>query len=485
MASSQEQLLIAAQGARDAGRWRDAITLFASALVHNPASAQIRHNLALCHFGAGSLDEALRFAQQAASIQPGLWQSRMIEARVHRAKGRPVESEIALSSVLRFQPQNGVALTAMADLDLNEFGDPAAAIARVAPMRGSADAELTALMAGLYLGEESAEAQSRALIAFSKRHLRINPVTTAVAPDRKRKRVGLISPLFSASPVYFLTFNAFEALARDHDLVCFSRNTHSDWATERFAAISKEWRDVTHREPAALAQIIADADIDILFDLGGWADAPALAALSAKPARRMYSWVGGQSATTGLQMFDGWIGDEWQSPLGLQALYAEPIVNIKGGYSDYRPPAAIAKLKGRSRGSTIGLVGNPCKIGRRMMANWPSDLIEVRLIDRRYAYARTRDRVVALLHEAGVRKVDVIVPTAHLDYLEALASTKAIVNTAPYSGGLTAVEATALGVDIMLLPVEGKLFCERHHLSHAKTGGHNGRLAAEIAKIVA
>jgi protein O-GlcNAc transferase len=482
--ASQEQILIAAQAARDAGRWDEAIRLFSAALVKTPASAQIRHNLALCHFGGGALDEALKFAQQAASIRPELWQSRMIEAKVHRARGRPVDAEVALSLVLRMERTNAAALAAMADLDLNEFGDPAAAVARLAPLRGSPDAELTALMAGLYLGHETAEMQSARLIAFSKRHLRIAPVERPKPAKRARKRVGLISPLFSASPVFFMTFNAFEALAKDFDLVCFNRGGHRDWATERFVSISREWHEVKHMEPKPLAQAIAAADIDVLFDLGGWTDAASLAALSGRPAPRMFSWVGGQSATTGLDMFDGWIGDEWQSPTALQPLYAEKIVNIRGGYSDYRPPAIIEKMRRPGKRSGVALVGNPCKIGPAMMKAWPEEVRDIRLIDRRYAHARTRDRVIALLNAAGVRNVEVIVPGGHADYLEALSATKTIVNTAPYSAGLTAIEASALGVELLTLPIVGKLFCERHHLSHRVTGGRNPGLAGEIGKLI-
>lgn len=488
MSAQLQALLIKAQAARDAGRWAEAVGLFGAAASAEPASFQIRHNLALCHFARGALDEALRFAREAVRLRPDLWQSMMIESKVHRARGRTLDAEAALQQVLRFSPGNPTALVALADIEINEYGDPAAAALRVRPLADhpafAVDVELTTLMAHLYLQTGDAEALSQRLKSFSRRNLRLPMQPARARAPASRPRVALVSPLFSASPVYFMTFNAFEALAEHCDLICFHRSTRHDWATRAFVDIASEWHDVAHHEPALLAQAIREADADVLFDLGGWTDAAALTALSSRPAPRMFSWVGGQSATTGLDMFDGWIGDVWQSPTELAHLYAEPIVNIPGGYCDYRAPDMLGSIHIPKRRNAIGLVGNPCKIGEVMAAVWPADITDITLIDRRYAHARTRDRVTALLEAAGVRKIDIIVPQGHAEYLQALAGMKAIVNTAPYSGGLTTIEAMALGVGILTLPGEGRLFCERHHLSHAHSGGRNPQLFAAIAKLV-
>jgi predicted O-linked N-acetylglucosamine transferase (SPINDLY family) len=92
--------------------------------------------------------------------------------------------------------------------------------------------------------------------------------------------------------------------------------------------------------------------------------------------------------------------------------------------------------------------------------------------------------VVALLERAGVRIDEIIVPQGHAEYLRALAGMKAVINTAPYSGGLTTIEAMALGVEIITPSGAGKLFCERHHLSHRVTAGRNPALAGAIMDLV-
>jgi tetratricopeptide (TPR) repeat protein len=191
MSAPLEAVLAHAQAARNAGQWAQAIRLFGQAAQIRPDSFEIRHNLALCHFGAGKLDEALIHARDAVRIKPDGWQSLMIEAKVHRAKGRIVETSRTLDLLLAIDPKNGSALTAMADIELNEFGDPAAAADRVEPLRRhptmAADAELTSMMAELYLGTGTAEAISDRLKAFSRARLRITPVERPARSKRARK----------------------------------------------------------------------------------------------------------------------------------------------------------------------------------------------------------------------------------------------------------------------------------------------------------
>jgi predicted O-linked N-acetylglucosamine transferase (SPINDLY family) len=478
-------LLAVARRLGDSGDWQSAIRLYRQAEAAAPDAPELKHSLALAYYAIGNAVVARTLAAQATTLNPALWQSHAIIARIEREQANPAASEAAWRRVLTHVPDNGTALLGLADLAMNEFGDPAAAIELVAPLASQShhavDAELTTLMALLYTGDVEAEILSERLCAFSRANLRLPRY-----PERRlrsgRRRIGLISPLFNASPVYHLTVSTWTALRARHDLIVFDRGTRVDWATERLRALAAEWVSVTHLTAAPLAQRIAAAEIDVLFDLGGWSDVVGLAALSTKPAARMYKWVGGQSATTGLDMFDGWIGDAWQSPPALQPLYAEPIINLPGGYVDYQLPDVIRKYAGRSGGGAA-LVGNPAKIAPATLAAWPDGVEEVTLIDRRYAHDRTRARVTNLLAQAGIGVEAVITPSGHEDYVAALARHAAIINTQPYAAGLTAIEAHLLGLRVLGKEV-GKLFASRHHLSHAQTHGQNESIKEQLENIV-
>ncbi|WP_404713049.1 tetratricopeptide repeat protein [Sphingomonas sp. MMS24-J13] len=479
-------MLLAAQARRDAGQWEQAARLFRRAEMLAPGAADIKHNLALVCFAKGDPLGARAAAERAVRLKPELWQSHALLARLYQGAGDPGGAEIAWRTVLKHSPGNGTALLGLADLTMNEFADPVATIALVEPLAHNpafaADAELTTLMALLYHGGISAEALSARLIAFSRANLRL-PQLPQRRPRAGRRRIGIMSPFLSASPAYYLAYSGLQALAQAHDLIFFTRGTRFDWATERLRALG-QWIEAAHVEPGQLAQRIADADIDVLIDMGGWSDVPGLKALSARPAPRIYKWVGGQSATTGLDMIDGWIGDGWQCPPGVEALYAEPIVNIAGGYVDYSPPDMLAAHAGLPKRG-VALVGNPAKIGEATFANWPSGVDRVILIDRRYAHPRVRDRITELLARHAIAVDRIVTPPNHEAYLRAIGGCEAIVNTQPYAAGLTAVEALALGVKLLSGGVPGGLFCARHHLSHLQTGGRNSTLGAQLRDLVA
>lgn len=465
LAAQAHQALAQAQLALTQARWPDARAGFAKALQTLPQSPQVHHNLAVCQLALGQAELAHQSARRALGLMPALWQSRMVQGSALKALGRPEAADDAFAQLLQVQPGNGDALLARADLAINVFGLPLQAVQWVKPLLSdpahAADAQLTTLMASVYDRDTSASALSNAVMAFSKQHLRLPPGMLAPlppAPRTGRPRVALISPLFCVSPVYFLTIAGWRHVAKGSDIVVFNRGHQTDWATEQFKSLATEWWDVQEMPAPALAQRIHQANIDVLYDLGGWMDPVALKALSAKPARAMYKWVGGQSLTTGLETFDGWIGDEWQSPTTLQHLYSEPLVNIPGGYATYTPPPYLPDAPVHKH-STPVIFSNPAKLSRGFLA-WLAKLPGPKLfVHRQFRFERTRHKVLQAL---GAANVEFACPSSHREAMELLGRHEWLIDTFPYSGGLTAREAVAMGMKVKTFT--GELFCERHSL---------------------
>ena len=466
------QCLTRAQEAMSMGQWRQAYEGFIKAIHWLPQSGPVQHNLALCALALGLHDAALQSSERALALTPSLWQSRMLKGKALKALMRPEGADDAFLQVLAKHPQNGEALLARADLALNVFGMPLQAVQWVQPLldvpEHAADAQLTTLMASVYDRDCSAQALSKAVMAFSKQNLRLaggvqQPQTVqrrrpASGPGSLRPRVALLSPLFCASPVYFLTIAGWRHVAKGSDIVVFNRGHKSDWATEQFKELSSEWHEVQQLPAEALAQRIQAADIDVLYDLGGWMDPVGLKALSVKPAREMFKWVGGQSLTTGLESFDGWIGDEWQSPLTLQHLYSERLVNIPGGYATYTPPPYLPSVPEHKRSVPV-IFSNPAKLSRAFLT-WLAQLPGPKLfVHHQFQFERARQKVGRVLGTAGV---EFICPGSHKEALQILGRYEWMIDTFPYSGGLTAREAVAMGLKVKSF--SGELFCERHSL---------------------
>ena len=217
--------------------------------------------------------------------------------------------------------------------------------------------------------------------------------------------------------------------------------------------------------------------------MGGWSDVPAMRAIAGKPARRMYKWVGGQSATTGLEVFDGWITDRHQSLSGHQAHHTEPLIFMKGGYVTYTPPSYMPTPVPAPRIELLlGVVTNPAKLSTAFLKALPQYLVQaqstampfrLQFIDRRFAHAEVRGRVLEALDPVWHRLVEFKAPETHLEYLTAVGGLSAVMDTFPYSSGLTAIEAIVLGVPIITQP--GILFSERHAWSHLAYSGSDLR----------
>jgi len=459
-----------AERALNEGRWSEARELLLPAAQWVPRVPQIQHHLGAAHLALGQPQLAQESAERALALAPAQWQSQLLKGRASKALGQMEAADASFEAVLALKPGQGEALVAKADLAMNIFGLPLDAIALVQPLLNHAqhgvDAELTTLMASLYDRDMSASELTHRVLHFSKQHMRLPhlqlPPLVARRSSTLRPRVGLISPLFCNSPVYFLTIAGWRHVAKGSDIVVLSRGYKTDWASAAFRSLSTQWLDVQALSAEALARSMHAQDLDVLYDLGGWMDPVALKAMSVKPARAMYKWVGGQSMTTGLDSFDGWIGDPWQSPLHLQHLYSEPLINIPDGYATYTPPSYLpVQIEFARRSRTPVVFSNPAKLSRAFMAYLRKTAGPICFVHQQFQYARTRAKVEEAL-EGSKARAEFICPTSHRQALEILGNFQSMVDTFPYSSGLTAREARAMGLQVKVFT--GELFCERHSL---------------------
>ncbi len=467
---NQLTLLQQAQAARDQGSWQRALDLYTQAKILRTEDGAIAHNLALCHLALGQYEQAIHASRRALNALPHLWQTQIVLAKAHQGLGVIEQADAAYQAVLRNHPQQASALTGRADLAMNFFGEARVAHELVKPLledpEEAMDAKLTQLMSRLYdrAPTDSGEKIAHDAIAFAQaylqlpRHLQLSARPIKKTP--KRPRVGLLSNQFCVSPVYFLTIAGWQHVAKGCEVILFNRGHVRDWATEAFTQLANEVIDVQHLSAEQLAARIGEAQINVLYDLSGWMDPIGLQALSVQPATVQYKWVGGQSLTTGLDCFAGWIGDAHQSPVALQSLYRERLINVAPAYATYTPPSYLPKPS-PTKSKTPCVFSNPAKLSSvflQYLQTLPGKKV---LIHKNYRFARTRARIEEVL---GSHAVEFICPNSHAEALMALNQHATMLDTFPYSSGLTAYEALALGTAITCAPQSyaGVLFAERH-----------------------
>jgi hypothetical protein len=325
------------------------------------------------------------------NLKPSQWQSVLIHSKALLANGQKDRALALLEALIGEQPDRAEVALELAKLVMQHGGDAARACDLVRPFLGThhgRDAELVWLAAQLYDRDPEVSAQnlSDRICAFSQAYLQL-PVSTAEPlaevvelqqsqhdtsrlQANKRLKIGLLSPQFSVSPVYFFTFGALQLMSGDVDFIFFSRGTKSDWATLSFQSIAVNWVDVSLCTAEQLAAALISHDLDVLIDLGGWMDPVGLQALSIKPAKKLFKWVGGQSATTGLRCFDGYITDRYQSPKGADRFFSEPLVRLESGYVTYTPPPYLPEpVKQTGLDFRLGVIANPVKLSRTFLAD--------------------------------------------------------------------------------------------------------------------
>ena len=491
---------------RRAGNWSSALHGYQLVLRSLPDDPVVEHNLGLCYFALGDSLMAEKHSLRAMQLKPQQWQSALIQAKALTANGKKSQALDLLEQLAKQHPGSAEVSIELAKLLMQHGGDAARACTLVAPFLNTAhhrDAEAVLLISQLYdrPGGVDATALSAALCKFSDAFLQLpasdSPAVSHHQPFKstkdvalnasRRLKVGLLSPQFSVSPVYFFTYGALQALANDVDLVFFNRGKKKDWATRSFQTLAQDWVDVSLCSALELASVLQSHHLDVLIDLGGWMDPVGLHALSVKPAKKMFKWVGGQSATTGLKSFDGYLTDAHQTPAGSDHLYSEPLIRLQSGYVTYTPPPYMPKrVVKKGPHANFGVIANPAKVSQGFLAELLHRLptwqlaqaaqakdLRLKFIDQRYEQKCIRDRIQAAL--PGL-PIDFVTPANHLGYLKAVAHLDVTLDTWPYSGGLTTMEALTMGVPT--LTRSGQLFCERHTESHCFYAGLDLRVCS-------
>lgn len=503
----ESELREAADQARADGLWEKALSLY-QRIPNCLNNSAVLMNMAVCCLGLAMYQRAYNISAQALFLKSDLWQAEVVKINCLKALGKRDEWVSLVAQTIAKYPDLAEIRLEYASVLMTALGDASGVQRVLKPLLTdpvhSEKARLMSLMSMLYDRPSGYTARmlTKDIKEYAKEFLYVSEAQrkslaslTDVAlkkldqkkyPTKKKgsKRIGFISGLFTASPVYFLTIDKLLDLhAQGYELYFFARTRKNDWATERFRKIASAWVELAGYDAPQIEAVLSACELDELFDLAGWTDVQVLKALSSKPVPIQYKWVGGQSCTTGLYCFDGYITDELQTPSETFELYTEPLVSMGEHYVNYTPPEYMPQPRSdrtpnlslkmiRDRGfGKLGVVANPLKISTQFLDTFSALLkqldpqVEVVFLDYRYRLEATRNRIVTQLGSLGNR-IQFVSLDGHDRFLAFMNGLDLIVDTFPYSGGLTVCEAIHLNIPIYYYHVERKLFCERHILSH-------------------
>lgn len=478
------------------GDTQAAATVLIEAVAHAPDSAELRFNLGNALQAAGRRDAAEGAYRKAVALMPSHAEAYANLGVVLAEGGKKDEARDAFRKAIALNADLVPAYVGLAVL-VDDGGLDAVAHRRaVLALNPKLAAVRSSLLMCTHYTDVSREELFTEHRAFGLVHDRKTGPAFAATHDRapgKRLRVGFVSGDFRFHAMLFFALPALQARPHDaFEVLCYSNTARTDDHTQDFRAASDHWRDVRGLSNDALVNLIVRDRIDILVDLSGHAPNNRLLVFAARPAPLLVAW-GDYVNTRGLAAMDLLLGDAHHTPAEDDALYIEKVVRFAPDYVCYRPPAyapGVTAAPVLANGYvTFGTFSEVTKIGSDAVARWAAVLAAIptaRFLLNGYLFKDTarQARIAALFGEAGIGAERLIFRTggAHAEFLAQYADVDVILDTAPYSGGLTTCEALLMGVPV--LTIAGDRFCSRHAATHLINGGSSDWVASSLADLV-
>ncbi|MBL8630350.1 MAG: tetratricopeptide repeat protein [Rhodospirillaceae bacterium] len=482
---------------RAQGDAESALTVLIEALAYAPRSAELRFNVGNAMQAVGRLETAELSYRRALELNPKYADAHVNLGHVLLQQNRKAEAEAEFHKAIAQNSNLSQAYVGLADLvdtgDMNAVQHRRTVLAMkpdLAVIRSSLlmclqyDPNITRVEIAKEHKAFGKLFDSKAAPAFSKAH--------DFTPTRKLK-LGVVSGDFRFHAMLFFALPVFEARDKaQFHLTCYSTTAHPDEHTGKFRAASDQWRDVRHLSADDLTTLIVSDGIDVLIDLSGHAPHNRLLTFAAKPAPLQVAW-GDYVDTRGLKAIDVLLGDAVHTPPPDDKYYVERVVRLPTDYLCYCAPPyapAVASAPVLKNGFiTFGCFSEVTKINPSTVQQWAAVLKAVPdakfLVNNKlFSDGVAQGRIISQFMDAGIGtdRLKIATGGSHAEFLGQYAEVDVILDTTPYSGGLTTCEALHQGVPV--LTVTGDRFCGRHATSHLINGGYAEGVCASVPEMV-
>lgn len=277
---------------------------------------------------------------------------------------------------------------------------------------------------------------------------------------RQPLRLGYVSSFFQSrnwmKPVW--------GLINHHDRQRFQIHLFSDAPAEKVQGgyepqPSDQYHDISGLSNEEAARRITAAEIDILIDLNGYSKLARLPLLAHRSAPVQVAWFN-MYATTGMAVFDALLADAQVFLPGEEVCYAEKVTCLPGCYltfevrypvPDVTPPPCLA-----GQPFTFGCLAPLYKLTPPTLDAFARILNGVpgsRLFLKGAAFAQEDNRKYLLdqFHHRAIPPERLLLegPAEHYAFLERYAAVDLALDTFPYNGGTTTMEALWQGVPVL------------------------------------
>lgn len=437
---------------RSGGKLQQAETCYRQGIRIDPGDAELWSNLGVILSEQEKLDEALEALGRAVALRPGFSQAQNNIGNARKALGDIEGAIAAYQLAVELAPDN-----------------QAAHSNRLYTMYFHPD-----------FGAERIAAEHRSWNATYAA-----PLRAAIEPRRHshwRLRVGYVAPYFRDHCQSFFTM----PLLANHDHGDFEVFAYSDVAVEdavtrRLRGYADVWRNIHGLSDKHVTEMVRRDGIDVLVDLSLHMSENRLLVFARKPAPLQVTWLG-YPGTTGLDAIDYRLTDPFLDPVAVNndAHYSERSYRLPDTFWCYDPlegsdfdglspggggiqgsgnaaaeAGCVSELPGASNGFvTFGCLNNFCKVNEQTLDLWAAVLRAVptsRFL--LLAPRAARARVLDVLLRGGVRsdRVDFVDRMPRYRYLASYHRIDIGLDTIPYNGHTTTLDALWMGVPVVTL----------------------------------
>lgn len=474
------------------GKSKQGIKHYKKALEIQPGYAQAHFNLACLLGSRDDIAKTITYLERRLKEQGDSVQNMGMLAAAHQAAGHLAQSEEFCRRILERQPDNITALVTLGSC-LSSEGDSTAAVALYERVM-QIDPSQAGMGSNILFEYNNVSVLDRKEMfalhcAWARQH-EVPLLTEAAFPGRSRDpqrklRIGYVSGDFVRHPVGFLLRDILHHHDADRfDVYCFSMVIRPEEVLPELRDAADHWEDVFYLTDEELVELVKKAEIDILLDLSGHTAFHRLLAFARRPAPVQVEWIG-YFHSTGMSTMDYFITDPHTSPSDGGQLFTEtpvymPHTRFCYGPPDYAPEVATLPFTNTGR-ITFGSFNRLPKVTDQVVAAWSAILQAVpdsRLVIKSGALSEDQvlERLTARFAQHGITpdRLDLRESSSHNDMLGEYGDIDIALDTFPFNGGMTTLEALWMGVPVVT--VAGNMVVSRQTLSALANVG----LAAEL-----
>ena len=447
-------------------RWNEGLEEQRRAVECAPDHAPARFNLGAFLFNRGMLAEAATELLEAARLQPTMTEAPVLLAEVYELQERFDDAEAQYKCALVIAPDHpGIMLNLgwfyVRQGQMDDALHWLLCARRANPEAPGIDSQI--LFAMNFRGDLSPEAVAQEHLRTGARLSRSAGTPFSSWPNTidswRRLRVAYVSGDFGPHPVAFFIRPILEHHDRARfEIYGYSNSSQANSIEPALRTRVDYWRTIAGLDDAQVIDQIRRDRIDILVDLSGHTNRGRLPVFARHPAPVQVTWLGYLN-TTGLPTMDFRITDSHTDPEGTtEHLHSERLVRLPHSQWCYFAWQAIDPVSrphpDRPAAIVYGSFNQSAKVTDVTLALWSkvfARVPEAELVTFDVRQVKSRD---ALLRRMKKHGLDIGRVTVHgrvpiHEYFAALGNVDIALDTFPYNGATTTLDALWMGVPVV------------------------------------